>query len=979
LALRWFRFGKKEEEEAAAREAVAIEVQPPPETQAPEPTEAQDASEGPRKRRRRGSRGGRGRKRPGAAQAAGEGSDETDAGSLDGESAGSDGAERPTERKTERKTDKRSQRSSRRRTPTKRAPLPAAKRELLISVDVGEQRVAILENDRVAEVYLERPERRSIAGNIYLGVVDNVLPGMEAAFVEIGLEKNGFLYVDEIVGPELEGRKGARKIQDLIKRGQTILVQAVKDPMKSKGARLTTEISLPGRFLVYVPNGEGSGVSRRIEDAERTRLKEIVRSLDPKGGGIIVRTAAEGASAEDIERDLVFLQRLWKTVQAKAKGASAPALVYEEAELPLRIVRDLFAGDFVGAQIDDDRTHRRIVSYLKKTSPHMIERVHRYREKAPLFEASGVDQEIRSTLERRVDLPSGGYLVFDYAEAFTVIDVNTGRFVGSRGKSAQGRLEDTIVKNNLEAVKEVVRQLRLRDIGGIIVIDFIDMANPKNRATVEEALRSELERDRTKTYVVEISPLGLVEMTRQNVTDGPREILTSRCPVCAGDGFVVSEATHALEIERKMRAIAKGSRVQAFHVALHPRVLSLIVGPGGNRLAEIESAARRRFFLTPAAENGHVHFDYFDVVGQGKLDVLRPAAPVEEGASIEIKLVEVGLHDATAGVGKIGDYEVVVAGAAKLVGKKVTALVGRALEGAAYATPAEDVVMPSPITFEAEAERPMRAPSRKKSADEPEIDPTSDVDAGVEIEAEAEPADDVAPEAEAADNVAPEAEVADNVEPEAEVAVGAAAVVEASADAATEEIAALDDGPQGDVPDDGQPKKKRTRRGTRGGRGRKKPAATNSTDEVAGADSPAQQSKPKPSAKPKPRPRIHVPPSENEPEEVSVTIAATPVGSEVAAEVATESEVAGGDATTDGQPKHKRSRRGSRGGRKRRKPSANGDQVESDAPETSADSGLGEPEAGTDAELAAVPGASVEETTPEYIPMSEWIDDFGRR
>ena len=557
----------------------------------------------------------------------------------------------------------------------------------MISVDVGEQRVAILEDDRVAEVYLERPERRSIAGNIYLGVVDNVLPGMEAAFVEIGLEKNGFLYVDEIVGPELEGRKGARKIQDLIKRGQTLMVQAVKDPMKSKGARLTTEISLPGRFLVYVPNGEGSGVSRRLEDAERTRLKEIVRKLDPKGGGIIVRTAAEGASAEDIERDLVFLQRLWKTIQAKAKTATAPTLVYEEAELPLRIVRDLFAGDFVGAQIDDDRTHRRIVSYLKKTSPHMVERVHRYREKAPLFEASGVDAEIRSTLDRRVDLPSGGYLVFDYAEAFTVIDVNTGRFVGSRGKSAQGRLEDTIVKNNLEAVKEVVRQLRLRDIGGIIVIDFIDMANPKNRETVEEALRSELERDRTKTYVVEISPLGLVEMTRQNVTDGPREILTNRCPVCSGDGIVVSDATHALEVERKLRAIAKGSRVQAFKVAVHPRVLALLAGSGGTRLEALEAAARRRFFLVPTSSNGHVHLDHFDVIGQGKLDTLRPTTPVAEGAEIELKLVEVGLYDPAAGVGKLdGDYEVVVAGASKLVGKKVKARIGRALEGVAYAT-----------------------------------------------------------------------------------------------------------------------------------------------------------------------------------------------------------------------------------------------------------------------------------------------------
>ena len=308
----------------------------------------------------------------------------------------------------------------------------------------------------------------------------------------------------------------------------------------------------------------------------------------------------------------------------------------------------------------------------------MIERVHRYREKTPLFEASGVEQEIRSTLARRVDLPSGGYLVFDYAEAFTVIDVNTGRFVGSRGKSAGGRLEDTIVKNNLEAVKEVVRQLRLRDIGGIIVIDFIDMANPKNRSTVEDALRSELERDRTKTYVVEISPLGLVEMTRQNVTDGPREILTTKCVVCAGDGFVVSEATHALEIERRLREVAKGSRVQAFRIAVHPRVLALLAGPGGARIQEVEAAARRRFFLVPAAaDNGHVHLDHFEVLTQGKLETLQPVSPVEEGASLELKLVEVGLYDPAAGVGKVDGSEVVVSGAAKLVGKKVSVTVGR--------------------------------------------------------------------------------------------------------------------------------------------------------------------------------------------------------------------------------------------------------------------------------------------------------------
>jgi ribonuclease G len=919
LALRWFRFGKKQEEEGTAQEAVAEEAQVPPETQAAEPGDAQDAPEGPKKRRRRGSRGGRGRKRTGAAaQAAGEAPERS-------VTAPSDAQRAAPERKAERRADRRPARSARRRTPTKRAPLPAAKRELLISVDVGEQRVAILEDDRVAEVYLERPERRSIAGNIYLGVVDNVLPGMEAAFVEIGLEKNGFLYVDEIVGPELEGRKGARKIQDLIKRGQTILVQAVKDPMKSKGARLTTELSLPGRFLVYVPNGEGSGVSRRLEDAERTRLKEIVKSLDPKGGGIIVRTAAEGASAEDIERDLVFLQRLWKTIQTKAKAASAPALVYEEAELPLRIVRDLFAGDFVGAQIDDERTHRRIVSYLKKTSPHMIERVHRYRDKAPLFEASGVEQEIRSTLERRVDLPSGGYLVFDYAEAFTVIDVNTGRFVGSRGKSAQGRLEDTIVKNNLEAVKEVVRQLRLRDIGGIIVIDFIDMANPKNRATVEEALRSELERDRTKTYVVEISPLGLVEMTRQNVTDGPREILTSRCPICEGDGFVVSDATHALEIERRLRILAKGSRVQAFRVAVHPRVLPLIVGPGGTRLEAVETAARRRFFLTPA-ENGHVHLDHFDVLGQGKLDALRPTTPIDEGASIELKLVEVGLHDATAGVGKVGDYEVVVAGGAKLVGKKVKLLVGRALESTAYATLDEDLAASSAITFEAEAERPTRAPGRKKaSEEEPEIEPSSD-DEG-------------------------------------------ASVPEPASGVVAEELAPLDvDGEPAEVQADGVPKKKRTRRGTRGGRSRKKAPAATASDETPDGEAPRPASKT--------RPKIHVPPSPVEPdEEPAVRAVAVADQSEHDAAVGEDSDSV---VVSDGQPKRKRSRRGSRGGRKRRKPAASAEP----APETADElAGVGTARSSFDnhGESARVTEASVQDEVPEYVPMSEWIRDFDSR
>ena len=634
----WFRFRRRKDDEQAPTQAVTVqEATRAPAEPAAATTEAQEGAPpsettaGPK--RRRGSRGGRGRKKPGTA--AGETGEKSGDEPVTTAKRTETASKRTEKKDGERQSRRGSQRSGgkdRRRPPQRRAPLPAAKRELLITVDVGEQRVALLEDDKVAEVYLERPERRSIAGNIYLGTVDNVLPGMEAAFVEIGLEKNGFLYVDEIIVPELEGTRHGKKITDLIQRGQEILVQAVKDPMKTKGARLTTEISLPGRFLVYVPNGEGLGVSRRLEDGERQRLKDILKEIAPATGGVIVRTAAEGASAEDIERDLVFLQRLWKTIQSRAKAAKAPELVYQEAELPLRIVRDLFAGDFVAAHVDSDRTHKRIVGYLKKTSPHMVERVHRTKDKEPLFERYGVEKEIASTIDRRVDLPSGGYLIFDYAEAFTVIDVNTGRFVGSRSKSSTQRLEDTAVKNNLEAVKEVVRQLRLRDIGGIIVIDFIDMANPKNRQAVEETLRTELDRDRTKTFVVEISPLGLVEMTRQNVTDGPREVMTRRCPTCAGDGIVVSDATVALEVERKLRALAAsgaGSRIQAYKVAVHPRALTLLAGAGGARLAALEEATRRRFYLVPAT--GHAHVDHFEVLAEGRRDDLRAPGRARRG------------------------------------------------------------------------------------------------------------------------------------------------------------------------------------------------------------------------------------------------------------------------------------------------------------------------------------------------------------
>ena len=959
----WFRL-KKERPQDAKQDTPAAQAPAPVEQSAP-PAERTSAARAAgstdpaaRPKRRRGTRGGRNRKKPGEAGAAAGAAARADSADT------SDEAKPKEQPRTERKREPRPERSQRqerranqprRRQPPRRAPLPAAKRELLISVDVGESRVAIVEDDRVAEVYLERPERRSIAGNIYLGTVDNVLPGMEAAFVEIGLEKNGFLYVDEIISPELEGKRHGKKITDLIARGQTILVQAVKDPMKTKGARLTTEISLPGRFLVYVPHGEGLGVSRRLDDAERARLKEIIKELDPKDGGIIVRTAAEGASAEDVERDLVFLQRLWKTIEARAKGAKAPSLVYQEAELPLRIVRDLFTGDFESAVIDHERTYKRIVGYLKKTSPHMLERVTRYKEKTPLFEGTGVDAEIRSTLSRRVDLPSGGYLVFDYAEAFTVIDVNTGRFVGSRSKTSGARLEDTITKNNLEAVKEVVRQLRLRDVGGIIVIDFIDMANPKNRAAVEEALRNELERDRTKTYVVEISPLGLVEMTRQNVTDGPREILTKKCPTCAGDGIVVSEATAAMEVERRLRALAAGSRAQAFRVEVSARTASLVAGPGGQRLVEIEAAAKKRFFLV-AIEGANA--DHVTVLAEGKLEDLKPESSVEEGAVVEVKLGEIGRYDAQAAAGKVGDRTVIVGGAAALVGKKAKVRIERVLDDAAYAVLVGGAEEALPISFESEAEKPTRAPSRKK------VDATEAV--------EAEEADDVA------------------------------VALDEEADTDLDEDA-VDDADVGEEPvtvaaDGTVPVKRKTRRGSRGGRNRtRKPpvaateGATEDTGEPLEADTAvaaddAAEAAPKPARTRPPRaPRIHVPVQrlDDEADEAD----------EASAAVATPGEVAANGAA----PVKKKTRRGSRGGRNRKKkpalagaaaaaaadaadeetqlleaePEAVGEPIEQ----------LSEPIVADAPKLTAAKVADPDETeskdTDEYVPMSEWLDEIG--
>jgi ribonuclease G len=572
------------------------------------------------------------------------------------------------------------------------------KKQVLVSVDRGETRVALLEATgtvasskaaggrsrkrrksgspdagyRVAELYLERRGARSIVGNIYKGRVDNVLAGLEAAFVDIGLEKNGFLHVDEIVMPGIHaprrgrgsGREG-REINDLLKPGQEIVVQVVKDPLKTKGARLSMELTIAGRYMVYAPFGEGVGVSRRLDDKERDRLRREAAKLDLKGGGAIIRTAAQGAKRGELERELLYLFKLNEVLQKRVAETPAPALVFQEADLSVRVVRDVFSAEFERAIVDDAKQHHRLVSFFSRTAPDLVDRVELWDEDTPLFESFGVEQVLDSTLSRRVDLPSGGYLMIDYAEALTVIDVNSGSFIG-RGKGA--RLEDTITKTNLEAADEVVRQLRLRDIGGIIVIDFIDMARARNRDAVLKTLRKALDEDRTKTFVVEISPLGLVEMTRQNVTDGVREIMTRPCPTCGGEGVIKSEETLAIEFERRMRDVAKDTKSDALLIQMNPRVSGEFTRDDARSLRAIEEETGK-LFVFEGSEG--LPLEHFAVVLEGTRDqVLERAVPFRVGEEVHVEIVEPHMYSPGDAVAKVDGYVISVAGGGPYVGEK---------------------------------------------------------------------------------------------------------------------------------------------------------------------------------------------------------------------------------------------------------------------------------------------------------------------
>jgi ribonuclease G len=525
---------------------------------------------------------------------------------------------------------------------------------------------------RIAELYIERRGGRSIVGNIYKGKVDNVLPGLEAAFVDIGLEKNGFLHVDEIVLPGVEaprrgrGSGGGRRISDLLAPGQEIVVQVVKDPLKTKGARLSMELTIAGRYMVYAPTGEGVGVSRRLEDRERERLRRQTANLELGGGGVIIRTAAHGAKRADFERELKYLHKLHEVLVKRVHDTAAPDLVFQEADLSVRVVRDIFSEHFERAIVDDPQQYHRLVSFFTRTAPELVERVELWEQKEPLFEDYGVDKAIEGVLSRRVDLPSGGYLMIDYAEALTVIDVNSGSFIG-RGKGAG--LEDTITKTNLEAAEEVVNQLRLRDIGGIIVIDFIDMARARNRDAVMKTLRKTLDEDRTKTFTAEISKLGLVEMTRQNVTEGVREIMSRRCPTCEGEGVIRSEETIAIEFERKLRDVAaEYPEDDAFLVQMNPRVSTQFTGHGSRVLHALE-AQTGKSFLFEGSEG--LALEHFAITFMGSREqVEERALPFRQGDEVLVEIVEPHMYDVEDAVAKIDGYIISIAGAAPHVGEK---------------------------------------------------------------------------------------------------------------------------------------------------------------------------------------------------------------------------------------------------------------------------------------------------------------------
>jgi len=450
------------------------------------------------------------------------------------------------DRSSRSSTRSRSRSSDRRRTDNRRTdsrprpeqeiilPPETDRKQMLVRRTPHQTQLVVLEGAVLVEHYVAREDRLSLAHNIYIGKVRNVLPGMEAAFIDFGESKNGVLYAGDIATDP--GSKSRPRIEKALKVGDEILVQVVKDAMGHKGARLTNQISLPGRYLVLAPDSDMRGISRRLPEDERERLRKIIAGVRPDGFGVIVRTAAQGASEEELAQDIERLTKVWDAIQKELPTGGAPRLLHQEPPLVIRVIREHFTRDFRRLMVDDPEILERVTEYLETTDPTLVPRVKMYEDTdLSLFERFHVEDQLRKALDRKVWLPSGGHVVIDRTEALTVVDVNTGKFVG------HSNLEETVLQNNLEAAEEIAHQLRLRDIGGIIVIDFIDMEIARNRDAVLQRLREHLAKDKTRTQVFDVSNLGLVEMTRKNVSEGLVESFSHLCPTCAGRGVLLYE------------------------------------------------------------------------------------------------------------------------------------------------------------------------------------------------------------------------------------------------------------------------------------------------------------------------------------------------------------------------------------------------------------------------------------------------------
>jgi len=498
-------------------------------------------------------------------------------------------------------------------------------REIAINVTREETRVAVLDNNIVSELYVDRAKYKDFVGNIYKGKVVKVLPGMQAAFVDIGLEKAAFMHVSDVStdtepgdtlidaeddekGPEMPRprRQTAKPIEQLLQEGQEVMVQISKGPIGTKGPRVTTYISLPGRYLVFMPNVEHVGVSRRIpKDEERARLKDIMKRLRRPGYGYIVRTVSEGVKEEDLQSDVEFLEVLWQDVLKKREQLPAPSLLHTDLSLSFRVVRDLFTKKVERLVVDSKQEYEAVKDFVQRYLPEQTSRIQYYDKEEPLFDYLGIEVEIARALNRKVWLKSGGYIVIDHTEAMTVVDVNTGRYVGKRDQ------EETILKNNLEAAKEIAYQIKLRGIGGIIIVDFIDMEREKNREKVYQTLVDAMSSDKARIRISRISDLGLIELSRERVREDLLRTLSEPCHYCEGRGYTKSPTTVAYDIFREIRRIGRGSEEQKIVVGAHPQVVGLLYDEEHEGVEELERDYNVKIIVKP---DPALHLEQYDII-----------------------------------------------------------------------------------------------------------------------------------------------------------------------------------------------------------------------------------------------------------------------------------------------------------------------------------------------------------------------------